>query len=67
MEKMYEMMGGDDLPAEAKDILNKLQNKLINRLDQLAARFGQSFLERITEGNVANEINWTLRVVNATD
>ena len=60
-------MGGDDLPAEAKDILNKLQNKLINRLDQLAAQFGQSFLERITEGNVANQINWTLRVVNTTD
>ena len=54
MEKMYEMMGGDDLPAEAKDILNKLQNKLINRLDQLAAQFGQSFLERITEGKIEN-------------
>ena len=51
LEKMYEMMGGDDLPSEAKDILNKLQNKLINRLDQLAGQFGQSFLERITDGN----------------
>ena len=46
------MMGGDDLPGEAKDILNKLQNKLINRLDQLAGQFGQSFLERITDGNL---------------
>lgn len=44
-------MGGDDLPTDAKDILNKLQNKLINRLDQLAALFGQSFLERITDGS----------------
>ena len=52
LEKMYEMMGGDDLPSEAKDILNKLQNKLINRLDQLAGQFGQSFLERITDGNL---------------
>ena len=43
-------MGGDDLPTDAKDILNKLQNKLITRLDQLAALFGQSFLERITDG-----------------
>ena len=51
LEKMYEMMGGDDLPTDAKDILNKLQNKLINRLDQLAALFGQSFLERITDGS----------------
>ena len=50
LEKMYEMMGGDELPSEAKEILNKLQNKLINRLDQLAAQFGQSFLERITDG-----------------
>ena len=50
LEKMYEMMGGDDLPTDAKDILNKLQNKLITRLDQLAALFGQSFLERITDG-----------------
>ena len=48
---MYEMMGGNDLHENAQTILNELQNKLINRLDQLAAIFGESFLPRITEGN----------------
>ena len=51
LEKMYEMMGGNDLHENAQTILNELQNKLINRLDQLAAIFGESFLPRITEGN----------------
>ena len=50
LEKMYEMMGGNDLHENAQTILNELQNKLINRLDQLAAIFGESFLPRITEG-----------------
>ena len=43
-------MGGNDLHENAQTILNELQNKLINRLDQLAAIFGESFLPRITEG-----------------
>ena len=51
LEKMYEMMGGNDLHENAQTILNELQNKLINRLDQLAAIFGESFLPRITEGS----------------
>ena len=52
LEKMYEMMGGNDLHENAQTILNELQNKLINRLDQLAAIFGESFLPRITEGKI---------------
>ena len=45
-------MGGNDLHENAQTILNELQNKLINRLDQLAAIFGESFLPRITEGKI---------------
>ena len=57
LEKMYEMMGGNDLHENAQTILNELQNKLINRLDQLAAIFGESFLPRITEGEITRHHN----------
>ena len=57
LEKMYEMMGGNDLHENAQTILNELQNKLINRLDQLAAIFGESFLPRITEGKMTTNHN----------
>ena len=57
LEKMYEMMGGNDLHENAQTILNELQNKLINRLDQLAAIFGESFLPRITEGEINKHHN----------
>ena len=57
LEKMYEMMGGNDLHENAQTILNELQNKLINRLDQLAAIFGESFLPRITEGKMTKNHN----------
>ena len=50
-------MGGNDLHENAQTILNELQNKLINRLDQLAAIFGESFLPRITEGEITKHHN----------
>lgn len=50
-------MGGNDLHENAQTILNELQNKLINRLDQLAAIFGESFLPRITEGKMTTNHN----------
>ena len=52
LEKMYEMMGGSNLPNDAQNILNELQNKLIVRLDLLATQFGESFLPRIADGEL---------------
>ena len=50
LEKMYEMMGGDQLAPSAQEILKDLQNKHSNKLDDLSVIFGESFLDRINDG-----------------